>query len=148
MAIKLKVLCWIYSKFYVYPVSNLISVFLNNGPVPTFVMSIIFDLMSPNILEDTSSGTENNKNFVTKFHHINIVVLQNVIQTYHIVTNKYAIFLLNVHILENIELILYDGPGFLSRKMKLSFNDKSNKNNKNKGGNIMADNKNMYGVYV
>ena len=112
-------------------------------------MDLMSDLMSPNVLDDYYFGSNVEENGTLKYHHINIKILPKVVLTYHIITKKYELQSVNTDYLENMEINLYDGPGFLTTAKKLGsyvnnhtsnskeikWNSQNSRNNNSSSGN-------------
>ena len=111
--------CGIYNNYAYYSPRNVM--LLHYGPVRLFSLSVIFDIISANVITTTEINENTPAATLIKRTYTNVQVLNLKVITFHIVAEKFK--QISITIGSKFTVCFIDGPGFMSKKFKF---DKAN----------------------
>ena len=110
--------CGIYNNYTYYSPRNIIHMFLHYGPVKSFSLLVIFDIISANVITTTEINENVTAATLIKRTCTNVQMLNLKVITFHIVTEKFK--KISITIGAKLTVYFIDGPGFMSKRFKFN----------------------------
>ena len=99
--------------FSIFPPGNMINFKLFYGSVPYFKIITVFDLICPNITENYPVDQAKYVKYQYIYHTL---ISGNVLHSYQISVKKFQHLHIKSNMAKILKLIIYDGPGYLSKR--------------------------------
>ena len=110
--------CGIYNNYAYYSPRNIIQMFLHYGPMKSFSLSVIYDIISANVITTTEINENVTAAAIVRRTCTNVQILNLKVITFHIVAEKFK----KISITVGTKLTVYfiDGPGFMFKRFKFN----------------------------